>query len=193
MARPASFCSSNYSPKFKGQEAGGSNFAMDEDRAKMVAMMMHPENRRTVERMFDGLTDISASDGQLYSTDDVVYPSGGGGLVSTTHDYVRFCLMLANAGELDGVRVLSSKTLAYMTANHLPDNKDMRQMYKQKAYSEVQGAGAGFGLGFSTVLDPVSYGEWRLKFQNHGSMGSRSLFVYLFVSSICLPLLVSGA
>ena len=37
----------------------------------------------------------------------------------------------------------------------LPGNQDMRGMYKMKAYSEVQGAGAGFGLGFSVVLDPI--------------------------------------
>lgn len=77
-------------------------------------------------------------------------------MVSTTHDYTRFCLMLAGGGQLDGVRILSSKTLAYMTQNHLPNGQDMKSMYKQTVYSEVQGAGAGFGLGFSVVFDPVS-------------------------------------
>ena len=79
-------------------------------------------------------------------------------MVSTTHDYTRFCLMLAGGGQLDGVRILSSKTLAYMTQNHLPGGQDMKSMYKQTVYSEVQGAGAGFGLGFSVVFDPVAYG-----------------------------------
>lgn len=64
--------------------------------------------------------------------------------------------MLAGGGQLDGVRILSSKTLAYMTQNHLPNGQDMKSMYKQAVYSEVQGAGAGFGLGFSVVFDPVS-------------------------------------
>ena len=45
---------------------------------------------------------------------------GGGGVVSTAHDFSRFAAMLLNRGELDGVRILSSKTCAYMATNHLP-------------------------------------------------------------------------
>jgi CubicO group peptidase (beta-lactamase class C family) len=93
-----------------------------------------------------------------YLEEDVAYPSGGHGLVSTTHDYARFCLMLSGGGQLDGVRILSSKTLAYMTQNHLPDGKDMGLMTKQLGYTEVEGAGAGFGLGFSVVENTASYG-----------------------------------
>jgi CubicO group peptidase (beta-lactamase class C family) len=48
------------------------------------------------------------------------YLSGAGGLVSTTHDYVAFCQMLLNGGQLDGARVLGRKTLELMTSNHLP-------------------------------------------------------------------------
>ena len=48
------------------------------------------------------------------------YLSGAGGLVSTTHDYVAFCQMLRNGGQLDGRRVLGRKTLELMTCNHLP-------------------------------------------------------------------------
>ncbi len=47
-------------------------------------------------------------------------PSGGGGLLSTLGDYLRFCLMLLNKGELDGVRLLGRKTVELMTVNHLP-------------------------------------------------------------------------
>src|SRR5690606_16196229 len=46
--------------------------------------------------------------------------SGGGGLLSTAEDYVRFCQMLLNGGELDGVRLLSRKTVEWMTSDHLP-------------------------------------------------------------------------
>jgi len=46
--------------------------------------------------------------------------SGGGGLVSTTEDYLRFCRMLLGGGELEGVRVLGRKTVELMTINHLP-------------------------------------------------------------------------
>ena len=48
------------------------------------------------------------------------FVSGGGGLVSTVADYLRFCRMLLNGGELDGARILSPKTIELMTANHLP-------------------------------------------------------------------------
>jgi len=47
-------------------------------------------------------------------------PSGGGGLVSTAHDYYRFAQMLLNGGELDGARVLAPTTVKLMTSNHLP-------------------------------------------------------------------------
>ncbi len=51
--------------------------------------------------------------------------SGGGGLVSTTADYLRFCLMLLGGGELDGVRILGRKTVELMAANHLPGGGEL--------------------------------------------------------------------
>ena len=54
--------------------------------------------------------------------------SGGGGLVGTAADYLRFCRMLLNKGELDGVRLLSPKTVALMTANHLPGGKEIADL-----------------------------------------------------------------
>ena len=50
---------------------------------------------------------------------------GGGGLVGTAHDYLRFAHMLLNRGELDGVRLLGTRTVDYMTRNHLPGNADL--------------------------------------------------------------------
>ena len=65
--------------------------------------------------------------------------SGGGGLVSTASDYLRFCLMLMGGGELDGARVLKSETVQLMTHNHLADD-----------LLPVMGfPGMGFGLGFA--------------------------------------------
>jgi len=61
--------------------------------------------------------------------------SGGGGLTSTASDYVRFAQMLLNGGELDGVRLLGTKTVELMTANHLNDSQRI--------------ASQGFGLGVS--------------------------------------------
>ncbi|WP_416049151.1 serine hydrolase domain-containing protein [Cupriavidus basilensis] len=73
--------------------------------------------------------------------------SGGGGLVSTAADYFRFAQMLLNGGEIDGVRLLSPKTVAYMTADHL-GIVGARSLARGAAY--LPGPGYGFGLGFGT-------------------------------------------
>lgn len=80
--------------------------------------------------------------------------SGGGGLVSSAPDYLRFMHMLRNKGELNGERILGRKTVEFMTLNHLPGNKDLASI-GQKVFSEMPFEGIGFGLGFSVVLDPV--------------------------------------
>lgn len=79
------------------------------------------------------------------------YFSGSGGLVSTASDYLRFCRMLANGGELDGVRILGPRTLQLMTLNHLPGGKDLATMAQNGG--ETQREGHGFGLGFAVLLD----------------------------------------
>jgi CubicO group peptidase (beta-lactamase class C family) len=78
--------------------------------------------------------------------------SGGGGLVSTAADYVRFCRVMLNKGELDGVRLLGRKSVELMTTNHL--RGDMADM-GQPRFSESPYYGIGFGLGFSVMLDPA--------------------------------------
>ncbi len=85
----------------------------------------------------------------------VTFHSGGGGLVSTAHDYLRFCRMLLAGGELDGARILGPRTIEYMTRNHLPGGKDLTAL-SVGAFSETIYEGTGFGLGFSVVLDPVA-------------------------------------
>jgi CubicO group peptidase (beta-lactamase class C family) len=79
-------------------------------------------------------------------------PSGGGGLVSTARDYMRFCQMLLGKGALGGVRLLGKKTVELMTMNHL--DGDMAAM-GQPRFSEANYHGIGFGLGFSVMLDPA--------------------------------------
>jgi len=79
--------------------------------------------------------------------------SGGGGLVSTAADYLRFSNMLANGGELEGARILSPMTVRLMASNHLPGDKDLTQM-SRSLFSESTYAGVGFGLGFAVVFDP---------------------------------------
>jgi CubicO group peptidase (beta-lactamase class C family) len=79
--------------------------------------------------------------------------SGGGGLISTAGDYLRFALMLRNGGELDGVRLLGRKTIELMTRNHLPGGQDLTQLAQAGVFTETAYAGMGFGLGFSVLLD----------------------------------------
>ncbi|GAA1878805.1 serine hydrolase domain-containing protein [Pseudonocardia ailaonensis] len=87
-------------------------------------------------------------------TEEPTYLSGGGGLASTLHDYHRFAQMLARGGELDGVRLLGPRTLAYATRNHLPAGADL-ETFGRPLFSESVFAGVGFGLGFSVAVDPV--------------------------------------
>ncbi len=81
--------------------------------------------------------------------------SGGGGLVSSADDYLRFCHLLVGGGQVDGVRLLSPRTLRFMTTNHLPGGQSLNEM-GQATFSEVAMAGTGFGLGFSVLLDPAA-------------------------------------
>jgi CubicO group peptidase (beta-lactamase class C family) len=81
--------------------------------------------------------------------------SGGHGLVSSAHDYHRFQRMLLGGGQLDGVRLLSDRTLRYMTQNHLPGGVDLASI-ALGSFSEVSNAGRGFGLGFAVVQNPTA-------------------------------------
>lgn len=86
--------------------------------------------------------------------------SGGSGLVSTLHDYCLFCQMLLNGGELNGVRILSRKTVEYMRNNFLPLNhtgkrQDIAAVAYDSGFSETSFDGIGFGIGWSVMTDPV--------------------------------------
>lgn len=85
-----------------------------------------------------GLRIIDDPTKSQYLTQPLLF-SGGGGLVSTARDYLRFSQMLLNKGQLDGMRLLRSETVEMMTSNQLPD-------------SVKRGQGEGFGLGFSVRL-----------------------------------------
>jgi CubicO group peptidase (beta-lactamase class C family) len=103
--------------------------------------------------------------------------AGGGGLISSVADYHRFCSMLIGRGELDGVRLVSRKTIDLMTVNHLPGGADLTEL-SQSLFSEAVNAGQGFGLGFGVNLDPAktmlpgSKGEFYW-----GGMFSTSFFI----------------
>jgi CubicO group peptidase (beta-lactamase class C family) len=84
--------------------------------------------------------------------------SGGGGLLSTTADYLRLCEMLRRGGELDGARILGPRTVELMTLNHLKGGGDLSTM-AIGAFSETAYEGIGFGLGFAMTLDEVAAGS----------------------------------
>lgn len=96
--------------------------------------------------------------------------AGGQGLVSSAADYLRFCQMMLNGGTLDGVRLLSPKTVRYMTSDHL-GSIGRGPMY-------LPGAGYGFGLGFAVrtaegeSLWPSSVGEY-----NWGGFGGTAFWI----------------
>jgi len=85
------------------------------------------------------------------------FKSGGGGLVGTSADYLRFCEMLRRGGELDGHRVLGPRTLELMHMNHLAGGKDLTQM-ALGSFSETANEGVGFGLGFASTMGQVETG-----------------------------------
>jgi CubicO group peptidase (beta-lactamase class C family) len=78
-------------------------------------------------------------------------PSGGGGLVSTAEDYYRFAQMLANGGQLGGVRVLSPAAVKLMTSNHLPDSLLTGQW---GIGQHVMRPGFGYGYDCAVIFDP---------------------------------------
>jgi CubicO group peptidase (beta-lactamase class C family) len=82
--------------------------------------------------------------------------SGGGGLVGTTGDYLRFCQMLLGGGELDGARVLSPRSVELMRSNHLPGGASLADVAVPGGYGEVGFDGMGFGLTVAVSLGPVA-------------------------------------
>ncbi len=77
--------------------------------------------------------------------------SGGGGLVSSTHDYARFLQMFINGGELDGARIISQQSIDMMRSNTLRDGLLLRG-----TESSPGQAGQGFGVDFAVIFDPVA-------------------------------------
>ena len=103
-----------------------------------------------------------APDGGLKLQDDAgkstydhppILESGGGGLVSTTHDYMRFCKMMLHGGELDGVQYLSPKTVELFSRNFLPDDGEVMDLSMPGSFSETSYAGIGFSIGCGVNID----------------------------------------
>ncbi len=91
------------------------------------------------------LTPVDEGDPPFYTVRPKA-PSGGGGLVSTVDDYLRFCQMILNEGELDGQRVLMPATVRFMLLNHLTQEQQTS-------------AGSGFGVGFGIALNLAHQGR----------------------------------
>jgi CubicO group peptidase (beta-lactamase class C family) len=106
-----------------------------------------------------GLKVIDAPAPSRYAK-KVTFFSGGGGLVGTAHDYLRFLTMVQNGGELDGHRILRPETVALMTTNQLPKEAFPIHFDQEKRH------GVGFGFGFcvrteNTKWDPAGHlGEY---------------------------------
>ena len=96
-----------------------------------------------------GIEPSPASRSEGYYDYESRWYSGGGGLVSTTGDYLRFCRMLLNGGELDGHRILSRKTIELMTRDHVAGIRRA---------SRTLAAGYGFGLDFAVHIDKAKSG-----------------------------------
>ncbi len=109
------------------------DFSVPENKASRYATLYEP----TEDRGIKVLEDAPVSSGPLS-----FHHSGGAGLLSTAGDYLRFCQMMLNDGELDGVRLLGRKTVELITINHISND-----------WQPLERTGCGFGLGFAVVTD----------------------------------------
>jgi CubicO group peptidase (beta-lactamase class C family) len=103
---------------------------------------------------------INPSTGKRPPVQDVTkkqkWVPGAMGLVSTAHDYARFCLMLLYGGSRDGVRFVSPKTIKHMTSNHIPPGYKYASPIQNQILwpSPSMETGQGFGLGFAINCEP---------------------------------------
>lgn len=119
-----------------------------------------PKNNKLVAMNPELLIQMGASEkSAMFNFDEVSLYSGGGGLISTAMDYLKFAEMMRNGGELDGVRILGEKTVKYMAKNHL--TASITASGTGESPVSILGQrdmGAGFGLGFGVVTDTVKAG-----------------------------------
>ena len=125
------------------------SFVVPEDKLDRLAANYGRRADKSLKLLDDPMDSI-------YSNPDR-FTSGGGGLVSTTADYGRFCEMLRRGGELDGQRIIGDRTLKLMHRNHLPGGVDLGDI-AMGSFAETAYEGVGFGLGFASTLDEVTAG-----------------------------------
>jgi len=123
-----------------------------------TAFYLNPaQMARTAEPQVDPATGKRPEVGEVadLTREKVKWFSGGGGMVSTVSDYARFCQMLVNGGELDGVRLLSPRTLAVMTSDQVPpDAARVGMLPATQDLSPLPELGQSFGLGFAVRTAP---------------------------------------
>lgn len=118
-------------------------FALPKEKESQLAALYTVDEKKQIKRVTAtpvtaGFLKFSAD----YCLDNNRFYSGGGGLVSTTGDYLRFLQMLLNGGELDGVRVLQPDTVKQMTTNQIGEMQ-----------IPFPGHGDGFGFGFGVLTE----------------------------------------
>jgi CubicO group peptidase (beta-lactamase class C family) len=122
-------------------------FALDPAKADRLAGLYVNNPADGTALRFDGLGPVTS--------EPPPFLAGGGGLVSTLGDYLRFCHFLQHGETPGGSRILGPRTLAYMARNHLPGGADL-EAFGRPLFSETTFEGVGFGLGFSVVDDPAA-------------------------------------
>ena len=123
-------------------------FYVPQDKRNRFATLYRPDQRGE-ELVADGTAGTAPTDYERQPT----MASGGGGMVSTAQDYLRFAQMLLNGGELDGVRILAPATVQLMTSNHLAPSLMSNE-------SELDPRpGLGWGFDCAVFWDPQLAGE----------------------------------
>lgn len=123
-------------------------FVVPEDKTHRMAQLYKPKGTEinwNEAWAFTSEQELVVADAELSQAyyDGSTFESGGAGLVSTTYDYLRFALMLVNGGELDGVRLLSPRTIDHMRANHI-QGMDHSGLWSLDAF------GLGMGITWDT-------------------------------------------
>lgn len=128
---------------FKPLDMRDSSFSIpEESEGRFVQMYRQTKDKKAIE-------PASANRSRRYYDRETRWFSGGGGLISTARDYLRFCQMMLNGGALDGRRILSRKTVELMTIDHIAG---------VRRASTISRAGYGFGLDFAVHIDPSKSG-----------------------------------
>ena len=113
-------------------------------RERLAALYLADPSKGGKLTRFDAMGDVALSPPSMLS--------GGGGLVSSAADYLRYVQMLLGEGAVDGVRLLGSRTVRYMRENHLPGGEEL-STFGRPLFAETDFDGVGFGLGFSVLGD----------------------------------------